>query len=151
VPSIYRRIIPDVVDRQKIHALPMSATAYDAARQMLEQDIGAVVVTDAEGRMAGIVTERDLTRRILGRRQDPEKATLGEVMTRMPDALAPNDTALGALEMMRSHRYRHLPVVSGERVVGMVSIRDLYAAVIAEFDEEVRESRDILYGGRPRI
>jgi CBS domain-containing protein len=60
-------------------------------------------------------------------------------MTRDPDTVRPGDTPRSAIEKMRSRGYRHLPVVEGSMVVGMVSVRDLYSAALGEVEEDLRE------------
>lgn len=142
------RIIPDIVQGQEISVLTEECTASETARLMLNLDIAAVVVAGEGGKLVGIVTERDLTRRVLAKGLDPDKATIGDIMTRDPDTLNPGDTAVDALELMRTRHYRHLPVVDGERVVGMVSIRDLYAAVKLKLEERIRETEAFVFGDR---
>jgi CBS domain-containing protein len=115
---------------------------------MAEMDIAAIVVTDDAGKLVGIVTERDLTRRVIAKDRDADKVTVGEIMTANPDTLAPRDSALDALELMRTRKYRHLPVVDDGSVVGMVSIRDLYAAVKAALEKDIRETEAFVFGDR---
>ena len=145
---MHSRIIPDIVTGQEICQLPNTGTVHDAARMMVERNVAAVIVVDAEGGLAGIVTERDMTRRVLAKGADPKTTALEDVMTRDPDTLSPTDTAADALELMRSRNYRHLPVVDDGRVVGMVSIRDLYAAVKTELEENIRETEAFVFGDR---
>ena len=142
------RIIPDIVNDQKLSVLSKQNTAREAAKQMAEKDIAAIVVTDDGGKLLGIVTERDLTRRVIAGNRDADKVTVGEIMTGDPDTLAPRDSALDALELMRTRKYRHLPVVDDGRVVGMVSIRDLYAAVKPALEKDIRETEAFVFGDR---
>jgi len=142
------RIIPDIVNHQKLSILSKQNTAREAAKQMAEKDIAAIVVTDDGGRLLGIVTERDLTRRVIAGNRDADKVAVGEIMTGDPDTLAPGDSALDALELMRTRKYRHLPVVDDGRVVGMVSIRDLYAAVKTALEKDIRETEAFVFGDR---
>ena len=141
-------IIPDIVNDQKLSVLSQQDTAREAAKQMAEMDIAAIVVTDDGGKLLGIVTERDLTRRVIAGNRDADKVTVGEIMTANPDTLAPGDSALDALELMRTRKYRHLPVVDEGRVVGMVSIRDLYAAVKTALEKDIRETEAFVFGDR---
>lgn len=141
-------IIPDIVKDQKICALKETDTITKAAREMVEYNVAAVVVVESNGKLVGIVTERDLTRRVLAKNKDPNSVTLSEVMTKDPDTLSPDDTASDALELMRTRNYRHLPVVDQASVVGMVSIRDLYAAVKVKLEENIRETEAFVFGDR---
>ncbi len=124
-------IIPDVVRDQEIHSLGEAGTAHEAARMMAEHDISTVVVVDENGLLIGIVSERDMARRIVAADLKPQETPLGDIMTRDVETVSPKDTPFYALKLMLDGRYRHLPVVDDGRVVGMVSIRDLRLAVIA--------------------
>jgi len=123
-------IIPDVVRDQEIHSLGEAGTAHEAARMMAEHDISTVVVVDENALLIGIVSERDMARRIVAADLKPQETPLGDIMTRDVETVSPKDTPFYALKLMLDGRYRHLPVVDGGRVVGMVSIRDLRLAVM---------------------
>ena len=143
------RIIPHIVKDQKICAQLETNTVHEAASQMARCDVAAVVVTDDEGTLIGIVTERDITRRVVGEGRDTHHTTLGEIMTRNPDTLDPDDTAGDALTLMQSRGYRHLPVADDDgRVIGMVSIRDLYAAVQRSLEDDLHETEAFMFGER---
>ncbi len=121
-------IIPDVVRDQAIRALAGSDSAHAAAALMVEADISAVLINDDAGRLIGIVTERDLARRIVAAGRDPETTTLAEIMTPEPECVPPDDTPDHALVLMQARRYRHLPITVEGRAVGVVSMRDLRTA-----------------------
>jgi len=139
-----RRIMPDLVSNQTLASLPPSATVRDAARVMTERHIGAILVA-VDGRLQGIFTERDVLARVVAAGLEPDDTILGGVMTPNPDTIAPNDTALEALRKMSERGYRHLPVVDDERVVGIVSIRDLYAAVNRELAEDLQQREAFIF------
>ncbi len=139
-----RRIVPDLVSNQSLASLPPSATVRDAARIMAERHIGAVLVA-VDGRLQGIFTERDLLARVVAAGLDPDDTVLGGVMTPDPDTVAPGDTALVALRRMTECGYRHLPVVSGGQMIGMVSIRDLYAAANSELAEDLEQREAFIF------
>jgi CBS domain-containing protein len=99
------------------------------AQRMADRNVGAVLVLD-DGRLAGIMTERDLLRAVArGLRED---AVVGECMTADPDTIAPDDTIDHAAVLMIHGGYRHLPVVDGDEVVGVLSIRDLVQVVVED-------------------
>lgn len=103
------------------------APVVAVAQQMADRNVGAVLVLE-RGRLAGIMTERDLLRAVArGLRDD---AVVGECMTATPDTVAPDDTIEHAAVLMVHGGYRHLPVVDGDDVVGMLSIRDLVPVVL---------------------
>lgn len=141
-----RTIIPGVVDgHQQLCCLPGSATALEAAIAMRDQRVGAVMVVEG-GELRGIVTERDLVTRLLAEGHDPARTCLAAIMTPGPMTLKPDDTAKEALDRMESGRYRHLPVLDGERIVGMVSIRDLFDAVRRSLEEDLHAAETLIYG-----
>ncbi len=140
--AMKRRIVPDVVSDQSLVCLPQGATVREAARTMTERHIGTVLVAE-DGRLQGIFTERDVLARVVATGLNPDKTVLGNVMSPDPDTAGPQDTALDALQRMAERGYRHLPVVDDGRLVGIVSIRDLYAAVNTELTEDLRQ-RDAL-------
>ncbi|MCW2235823.1 CBS domain-containing protein [Azospirillum canadense] len=144
-----RKLMPDVIKDQQLVTLPPDATARDAAVLMAERRVAAVLVT--EGRtLKGIVTERDLTARVVAAGRDAAATRLAEVMTANPDTLGPNARAIEALELMERRHYRHLPVTAdgpdGGAVLGIVSIRDLFAVVRAHLEDEIRDREAFIFG-----
>jgi signal-transduction protein with cAMP-binding, CBS, and nucleotidyltransferase domain len=78
--------------------------------------------------------------------RNPATTRLDEVMTANPDTLPPDAPAVDALHLMREHNYRHLPVVKDGEVLGIVSIRDLYAAVQAQLEQDIQDRDAFIYG-----
>lgn len=128
------KVIPNVVSGQTIRFLRPTDSAHDAARLMRQHDISAIVVVDDAGSVAGIVTEHDLAWCVVAENHRASEVRLAEVMTANPTTVAPAASPYEALETMRKVRVRHLPVVDGERIVGMVSMRDLRHAIGAATD-----------------
>lgn len=143
-----RYIIPDIVNNQEVFSLTEATTVHEAATRMVERNVAALVVVDDDGKLAGIVTERDMTRRVLAKGLDAKATPVRDIMTRNPDTLAPDDTAREALELMRTRRYRHLPVAEDGTVVGMVSIRDLYETMKEDMETNIRETEAFVFGDR---
>lgn len=140
-----RRIVPDVISGQVLQKIGPRDTARAAARLMRDKKIAAVLVMDLD-RLVGIVTERDMTTRVVAAGLDADATPVREIMTADPDTLAPDDTAGDAIRMMKSRNYRHLPVVEGGRVVGMVSVRDLYAVYNGELEQDLKDRNAYIYG-----
>ena len=140
------KIVPGVVKEQSIATLNPADSVMDAVNMMTERKIGAVIIVDNNASLAGIFTERDLVNRVVAKGLDAASTPLKQVMTTNPDTLAPGDTAMNALELMSARRYRHLPVLDGENVVGMVSIRDLFNVVKAQLEEDLREREKFIFG-----
>jgi len=142
---MHRTIVPDIVSNQRLVFAAESTSVRDAVRMMVENNVSAVMITGG-GTLQGIFTERDLAAKIVAPGLDPDRVTVGAVMTRDPDTVRPQDTPRSAIEKMRSRGYRHLPVVEGAAVVGMVSVRDLYSAALGEADEDLRELDSFIHG-----
>jgi len=142
-----RKLMPDVIKNQELVCLPATTSARDAAVLMAERRIAAILVTEGR-RLIGIFTERDLTVRVVAAGKDPAATMLAEVMTRDPDTLAPDASALDALDLMEGRRYRHLPVVHGSEVVGIVSVRDLFAIVRAALEDEIKDREEFIFGSQ---
>ena len=119
--------------KSRIVALKSNSSVLDAARAIERNNIGAVVVQD-EGSVVGIVTDRDLAIRALGRGLDPHKTTVGEVMTSGVVSLAPTDTQASAIRLMQKRNIRRIPLVEGGRLVGMVTLDDLLLDEAAPID-----------------
>ena len=85
--------------------------------------------------------------RVLARGSDPESTLLAEVMTRDPDTIGPNDSVVHALSIMNERGFRHLPVVTDERIVGIVSIRDLYRSIKEQMDADLLMLAETLIQG----
>ncbi|WP_420346454.1 cyclic nucleotide-binding/CBS domain-containing protein [Pelagibius sp.] len=139
-----RKVVPDIVNKQRIEVLPAGTTVRDATRKMTERHIGAVLVGTAE-HLEGIFTERDVLTRVVAQGLNPDNTRLESVMTPDPDTVAPDDIALHVLERMRASGYRHLPVVDAGHVIGIVSIRDLYAAVKRELEENLQQHEAFIF------
>jgi CBS domain-containing protein len=140
------KIVPGLVKEQSLATLNPADSVMDAVLLMTERKIGAVLIVDNSARLSGIFTERDLVNRVVAKQLDPAKTALADVMTTNPDTLRPDDSAQDALALMSAHRYRHLPVLDGETVVGMVSIRDLFNVVKAGLEDEVRDREKFIFG-----
>ncbi|MBT4935031.1 MAG: CBS domain-containing protein [Rhodospirillaceae bacterium] len=145
---MHRFIIPDVIEEHPVRSLSRTDNAFDAAIEMKKSNIAAILIVDEDGKLEGIVTERDLTRRVVATDQSPKKTLLGDIMTANPDTLDPADSAGDALEMMRKRSFRHLPVSKDGKIMGMVSVRDLYSAVKADLEDNIRETEAFVFGDR---
>lgn len=108
--------------------VPDSAHLGQVIGLMIDRGVGAVLVTGADGRLVGILTERDFLSKVAGR---PDFAALPvrDFMTANPETVAPTDTLGFAVGKMDAGGYRHLPVVESGRPVGVVSVRDVIRAV----------------------
>jgi CBS domain-containing protein len=126
----------DLVRDQNPLMLPPSASVMEAARQMRDRRVGAVLVVEGDGKLVGIFTGRDAVARILANGKNPADTTLFEVMTRDPDTMTPAHNAIEALRLMQDARCRHLPIVHEGKVVGIVSRGDFRGLELDRLDEE---------------
>lgn len=120
-----------------LFCITVDYTAYDAARYMAERNIGAVTVVDGE-RVTGLFSERDLMRRVIAEGRDPHSVRVGDVMTSEVVTAGPQESYEDAIAKMQAARCRHLPVIEGQRFVGLVSLRDLLKVDADEKAEEIR-------------
>ncbi|NLA68045.1 MAG: CBS domain-containing protein [Gammaproteobacteria bacterium] len=115
-----------------VHAIGPDAAVIDAIRQMAEKGIGALVVLEPDGRLAGVVSERDYARKIVLAGRSSRYTPVRDNMSAEVVTVRLEDQAEACMQLVTDRRIRHLPVVEGGRVVGVVSIGDLVKAVIEE-------------------
>jgi CBS domain-containing protein len=130
--------IRDVIRNREPYSLKESASVLEAAEFMAQRRIGAVCVLDDEGKLIGVFSERDILNRVVVPRQDPAAVTLGQVASPLRAVISCDETPHQALERMEAIGTRHLPVVDGERWVGMLSIRDLLRVELSEQGDELK-------------
>ncbi len=130
------RKMSDIVRHQEPLTLPPDATVKEACRRMRDRRVGAVLVTGDDRRLVGIFTGRDAVHRVLAEGRSAARTELSAVMTRDPTTMPPGKTAIEALRLMEDGRYRHLPIVDGGKVVGIVSRFDFSGLELDRLDEE---------------
>jgi CBS domain-containing protein len=109
---------------------PEDTTAADAARRMAQEDIGALPVCNAEGRLAGVVTDRDLAVRVVAEGRDPAQTRLADLLDGTEVVtIGADDSVEEAIRTMKDHAVRRLPVIDGTDLVGMVSQADIARAM----------------------
>ena len=122
-----------------------SATVAEAVAVMVEHRVGAVLIMTEDGLVGGIFTERDLMTRVVHRKLDPAATPMSMVMTRDVRFVTPGTTIEAALALMHLNRHRHLLVIDGPRVHGLVSIGDMVRQLIehgeGRFESAVRAAR----------
>ena len=116
-------------------------TISDAVQKLSTHNRGSLPVVDEHGHLAGIITERDIVRKCFARFDSCDNIKVKEVMTREVVIGAPDDDAEYAVMVMNQKRIRHLPIVENEKVVGMVSMRDLLDIQLENCKVEVRYSQ----------
>ena len=138
------KTIGALVAGREIFHLSVDQTVQEAARYMTERRVGAASVLDGT-RLVGILSERDIMGRVVAPGRDPSATRVAEVMTRDLVVAAVGDPYEEGLRRMKQAGCRHLPVVEADRLVGMVSQRDLLQVDLSEKDEEIRWLNAYIY------
>ena len=134
-------IITTILKRKGVQVFSVSPddTIHQVAVSLSEHRIGAALVSDSHGAMLGIISERDIVRGMAGQGQGTTQLQAKHLMTRNVITITPDHKVEEVLALMTDRRVRHLPVMEGTRVVGMVSIGDLVKARIEEAELEATE------------
>ncbi len=127
-----------------------TATVADACRTMAAHNVGIVAVVDGE-RLCGVFSERDVVRRVVDRRLEAARTRLGDVMTSDLVVADVDEDYQSAMSKMDQANIRHLPVVSGDRFISMLSIRDLMRVAIEDRGAEIEYLKEYLYQVPPRV
>jgi CBS domain-containing protein len=129
----------DIVKDRKVYSVEASRTVLDAARFMMEHNIGALPVV-RNGELAGIISERDIMNRVVAVGRTPGTTVVSEVMTANPRAVAIDETVEECLFIMREFGFRHLPIVDGKELKGLVSLRDILMRRTAELESQAQRA-----------
>ncbi|MDZ7267508.1 MAG: CBS domain-containing protein [candidate division KSB1 bacterium] len=127
----------ELITGRVLHVVTPDWSVQQAAELMAEKNIGAVPVL-AERRLVGIFSERDLLTRVIAQKKDPALIKVGHVMTRNLIVASASDDYPACLEKMKAAGCRHLPVITGDQLVGIVSMRDLLLHDVKQKDSEIR-------------
>lgn len=130
------RTLAQMCGTSEVRAVRPDNTVAEAARLMRDHRIGAVLVNE-QGRLSGILSERDVTYRAVAAGLDPNTTQVSEVMTRNVITASPETRAVNGLQQMAENQIRHLPVVGGGSVYGIVSLRDFLAEELAQVQDEI--------------
>lgn len=131
-------LIRHVIKDREPYSINATATVQEAAEFMASRNVGAVCVLDDAGKLLGVFSERDVVRRIVVVKRDPSTVILGDVLSELRAVINCDETPHQALERMEVIGTRHLPVVDGERWVGMLSMRDLMRVELSERGDEIK-------------
>ena len=137
------RLIRKIIEGQEIITSTAEPTVSDAALLMREHHIGAVLVVEASGKLAGIFTERDALFRGVAEGRDVKTTRLADVMTRNPQTVKPDQPFSVAMQMMYGGKFRHVPVVENGRPVGIISARDAMGPELEAFVYELLRQEQV--------
>ena len=131
-----------------IWSVDPETTVYDAISIMADRGIGALLVT-VEGRLVGVISERDYARKIILHGRSSRDTRVREIMTSAPVTVTPEHTVDECMRIITHNRIRHLPVLEGEHLVGVISIGDLVNAIIADQARTIDHLHSYITGGYP--
>jgi CBS domain-containing protein len=129
----------------RVVAVRPDESVLDAIKVLATQDVGAVIVMDGE-KMVGILSERDYTRKVILQGRASNTTRVDEIMTRSVVYVMPRTKARECMALMTDKQIRHLPVLDGGRVIGMVSIRDIVSDIIADQDFTIEQLEHYISG-----
>ena len=133
------KTLRDLVKDRKVYSVEATRTVLEAARFMMEHNIGAVPVL-RNGDLVGILSERDIMNRVVAVGRTPGTTAVSEVMTANPRAVPADETIEECLFIMREFGFRHLPIVDGSDLKGLVSLRDVLMDHAAELERQARKA-----------
>jgi len=144
------KTIRDIMRYGFLFTVQRGATVAEAVRIMTAHNVGIVSVLDGD-RLAGVFSERDVVRRVVDRGLDPARTPVDEVMTTELVVADVDEDYQSAMRKMDQANIRHLPVVSGGRLLSVISIRDLMRVDMQDKGEEIRYLHEYLYQVPPGL
>lgn len=127
----------DLVKERRVYSIEADRTVLEASRFMMEHSIGALPVL-RNGELVGIFSERDIMNRVVAVGRTPGTTKISEVMTANPKAVSIDETIENCLFLMREFGFRHLPILEGTQLRGLVSSRDILLRYVSQKEAESR-------------
>jgi CBS domain-containing protein len=139
--------ISEILNRKGTDAWSISpeATVFEAIEMMASKNVGAVLVTQ-EGKLVGIVSERDYTRKVVLKGKASKTTAVREILSSHVIHVSPTHTVEDCMRLMTEHHIRHLPVLEGERIIGIVSIGDLVNWIISAQHNTISQLQTYITG-----
>jgi len=123
---------------REVWSVPKDSQVFDALKLMAEKNCGALVVLDDDGRLAGLISERDYARKVALLRKTSIDTPVSEIMTSEVVTVSESDSLDHCLAVMSAYNIRHLPVVDGKRLVGVLGIGELVQHKMAEAAQKIQ-------------
>ena len=133
------------VKGRSVFSVDPDATVFSAITQMAERGIGALVVLE-ENALTGIISERDYLTKVVLKNRSSRETKVAEIMTPKPISIVLTNTVEDCMQIMTKRRVRHLPVVDGGRVIGMISIGDVLKHMLDEREQTIQQLSDYIAG-----
>lgn len=131
---------------REIFSVAPEATVYDAVKLMADRNVGALLVLE-NGKLVGLISERDYSRKIMLKGKRSRETRVNEIMSTQLSVISPNEPVGACLRLMTDKRIRHLPVLDGDKVVGVISIGDLVKHVIDCQSAAIEHLETYIHGG----
>lgn len=128
-----------------VWSISPDATVFEAIQMMADKNIGALLVTD-QGKLVGILSERDYTRKVALKGKSSKKTAVKEILSGNIVRISPSHTVEECMRLMTNHRVRHLPVLDGDKIVGVISIGDLVNWTISAQTTTIHQLRTYISG-----
>ncbi len=135
------------ITRREVIKTEPNASLSEAIDKMVNNTIGALPVCETNGKLVGIISERDIMKGLYKHKNDIRSANVKDIMTKDVIVGIPDDDVEAVLKTMTEKGVRHLPIMTGNSIVGMVSIRDLIEEKLTECNSQVRYLHDYISGG----
>ncbi len=136
-----------ILDRKgyDVWSLPPEATVYEALTLMAEKGVGAIMVV-SEGKFEGVISERDYARKVILKDRSSRETKIRDIMATPAVTTTPEQTVNDCMNAMTQHRVRHLPVMKGDQLVGVVSIGDLVNSLLTTHVEAIGQLNNYIKG-----
>jgi len=139
------KTLRDITSGKPMFHINMGQSVFETVSKMAENNVGALPILDETGRLRGIFSERDLLIRCSAKKIDLDNTKIEDVMTKGVIIMEAHDTYEECLNIMRQENIRHMPVRDSEKLIGMVSIRDLMHEEVEAKKQEIENLNSYIY------
>ena len=126
-----------------VYQVAPDVLVFDGLKLLAEYEVGAMVVMD-KGQLVGVLSERDYTRKVALQGRNSRETKIADIMTREVITVAPQTSTNTCMALMSQKKIRHLPVVDGAKVLGMISIRDIMDDIIADHEQTIAQLQNYI-------
>ena len=122
-----------------------NSTVFQSIQMMADKNIGALLVVE-DGKLIGIISERDYTRKVALKGRSSKETSVRDILSGNPVLVTPDHTVEECMKLMTEHRIRHLPVLEGGKILGVISIGDLVNQIISEQNNTIQQLETYITG-----